>query len=314
MNDQDEVQYMKDGMSFNFASCEPGPSLYSILEAAWVLPILLRGIREKPWNDIKNPITNAWLGLQLLKEHNGCFELTIAGRNVMECGELLEYEFSMMNQQLTGDYKTDAQKYSKLRNSLETYCLVYTPEIISWVVSCAKSKRDGRFLDLGGGNGHHLLRCLSANKEASGTLFDKAPEISYTPTDVESRLVVVNGDALTEHWLYKAEINGYDLIILSEFLHCLTPTERTFILDKCHAMLKVGGDLLIIEQLPNFRLDLRLFDMTEKGSCIPPPKMVEYMACAFPHTLKVVHLKSSISHYGLRYTKLGENNNVPTLN
>lgn len=303
----DQKSLFKNGTEVIFATTQLGPSLYSILEAAWMLPALIEGIRSKVWEeDLKtqNPVTGVWFKLGLLAPaYKGAdaaptsMKLSESGERVAACVDLLEYEFSMIQQQLDGNFKTDPSKYANLRKGLAAYTSNFMPEVTKFV--SAMLPEGGRMFDFCGGSGEYLAHAIATVKNSTGILFDKAPGLEIRGTTIS----VITGDAKLPHPVFEvmAEDGGQiDLVLMSEILHCMGEPERKEAISKCFKMLKVGGKLIVLEQFPNMRLDWRLFNMTTDGVCLPMERLV-YEVQAFD--LKPVSTIEAVAHYGVVFEK-----------
>lgn len=308
MNKEQPTSLFQNGMEFIYPRTEDGPSLYGLLEGAWMFAALIKGIRTKVWRaDPKepNPVASAWArqGLIAVLENDGKQEivLTKAGENVIACAGLLEYEFSMMSQQLSGDYVTDPVKYAGLRTALGSYSKRFLPDMHDWVVRQAVMD-GGRFFDFCGGDGEYLLNFLRKWPCAQGMLYDRAPAIpdAQGALDPYVRMGIKGGDAFADDQFFANHAGAYDIVLLSEILHCKGPEQRQFLLRRAASLLKPGGVVLVIEQYPNLRLDWRMQDMTEGGECIS-----EQQLCIEADVAGLVAVSGikSVSHYGIRLEK-----------
>lgn len=307
------------GIEFLYPRSEDGPSLYALLEASWTVMALIQGIRTKVWEqpiDKPNPVAAAWAkagllevadwGVDLNREQGGpAPHLTPAGRRVVDCAGLLEYEFSMMQQQLDGNHKTDPTKYAQLRTGLDNYAVAFLSDMRRWVTQ--QVAFDGALMfDFCGGNGGYLHEFLRAWPQANGMLFDKAPG-GVHPSDVVLQMGIKQGDAMGDDRFFLDQAGAYDVVLMSEILHCKGPTERNFLLRRAKSLLKPTGVLLIIEQYPNLRLEWRMTDMTEGGQCLSEDEVThEAYAAGFAAHSGI----RSLSHYGIRF----EQRNSLTIN
>lgn len=306
---QETTNLFSNGMEFLYPRTEDGPSLYGLLEGAWLFAALVQGIRTKVWRcdpTQPNPVASAWArqGLIAVLETDGKKEtvLTKAGQNVVACAGLLEYEFSMMQQQLSGDFVTDPAKYAGLRTALGNYAEKFLPDMHDWVVRQAVMD-GGRFFDFCGGDGGYLVNFLRKWPCAQGMLFDRAPGcdadaiLNVSPYD---RMGIKAGDAFGSDEFFAQQAGAYDIVLMSEILHCKGPTDRQLLLRRAGSLLKPGGVVLIIEQHPNLRLDWRMQDMTQGGECLSEQQIcIEADAAGFIAESGI----RSVSHYGIRLEK-----------
>lgn len=295
------------GIEFLYPRTEDGPSLYALLEASWTVMALIQGIRTKVWDadmSVPNPIGAAWAKAGLLdvvlEKCPPYARLTPAGRRVVDCAGLLEYEFSMMQQQLDGNLKTDPVKYTRLRQGLDNYAVAFLPDMRRWVTQ--QVGLDGaKMFDFCGGTGGYLHEFLRAWPQANGMLFDKMPGVIH-PSDVAMQMGVKQGDAMGDDRWFLDQIGAYDVVLMSEILHCKGPTERNFLLRRAKSLLKPNGVLLVIEQYPNLRLEWRMTDMTDGGQCLSEEEVAAEAYDAGFQAHSGIH---SLSHYGIRFDQRG---------
>jgi len=309
-----------NGIQLLHATTERGPSLYSILEGFWYIPVLLMGLRQKIWEhtdlDKVDPVAALWLHLKLMqpvfaaitKEELDAgkepevlgLELTEAGHSMLACHDLIEYEYGMAEQQLSGQFDTDPEKYKQLRGGLAGYSKFCLPELFDWITGICPE--DARVLDMAGGCGQYISHILEQRPRSSGVLLDKAPGITNAdlPKGAKNRCAVIQGDIL-DHPLYDASAGSFDVVIMSEILHCMDEEKRLQLIKNAHEILKMGGVLVVLEQFPSMRLDLRLFQLTEGGHCIDMER-VAYEVQAMP--FKPMQTVSAISHYGVMFAKV----------
>lgn len=303
-----------NGMEFLFPRTEDGPSIYALLEASWTLAALIQGIRQEVWdkNPLEaNPIAAAWgkLGLVAVTTPSAAESsatqavpsmfLTPAGTRVVSCAGLLEYEFSMLQQQLDGNFVTDPAKYAALRSGLDNYAQAFLPDMQDWINK--QVVFDGALLfDYCGGDGGYLARFLKHWPAAQGMLFDRNPALprDSATAGVISRMGVKAGDAFGDHDFFAGQAGAYDLVIMSEILHCKGLAERTALLQRGKSLLKPNGALLVIEQYPNLRLEWRMRDLTSGGQCLSEEEVVMEASAVGLLGVSGIH---SFTHYGIRF-------------
>lgn len=290
----------KHGIELLFPRTEDGPSLYALLEGAWMNVALIQGVRQKVWESAKsgepNAVAACWANLGLLTPAG----LTPAGLRVVECVELLEYEFSMMQQQLSGDFKTDPVKYQGLRVALGNYTKQFMPDMLRWVAEQRLGDDPVQvFMDFCGGDGVYVKHWLRAWPDSYGMLFDRTtPE--EMDADIAQQLAAFGGDALGSDQFFETYAGTYDVLLMSEILHCKGFTERALLLERAKKLLRPGGVLLVIEQYPNLRLEWRMQDMTKDGQCLSEIEVTEEAHNA--GFLPISGIRS-LSHYGIRFEK-----------
>lgn len=303
---QNTPDLFNNGIEFVYPKSVHGPSLYGLLEAVWLLAALAKGARQRVWENAElhkaDPIAGAWAraGLITVDVASKRVQLTEEGVNVAACVELLEYELEMVQRQLSGVTETDPAMYEKLRRGLHAYTLHFLPEMLEWVRSLLPV--DGNtyaVLDYCGGDGAYIEHVCSGTAYVDGWLIDKAPGRQSEL----ARKVGVNvrqGNVLEDPEL-TSDLGGFfDMIIMSEILHCQGMEGRATMIGQAYTMLKPGGQLIVIEQFPGKRMDWRLFDMTKSGQTLVSDQ-VAYEVQALP--FKPVSYIEAISHYGIQFIK-----------
>lgn len=300
-----------NGLQFLYPRSEEGPSLYAILEGAWLGAALVQGIRSKVWEcdpTKPNPIAASWANTGLLEvktvekgEMAGAVycTLTPAGERVVACADLLEYEYSMIQQQLDSNFKTDPAKYRALRKGLENYAGAFLPEMVDWVSRGGDAPMDVKPLmfDFCGGNGGYLRAFLRFNPDAAGMLFDRDPGVGELG-GVLNRMGIYSGDAMGSSVWFASQAGAYDVVLMSEILHCKGKEERLFMLRRAKSLLKPGGSILVVEQFPGLRMEWRMNDMTQGGQCLLEAQVVaEAQECGLMGVAGI----HCLSHYGIRF-------------
>ena len=136
-----------------------------------------------------------------------------------------------MQQQLTGDFETSPEAYALLRSGLSAYSQHFLPAVMEWL----QDMGGGRILDFCGGAGQYLVHLLEHNKQSTGVLLDKEPGLDQAalPPALSSRLAVIEGDVKLGHPIFEACRGEFDLVIMSEILHCMTNAERDQAIGNC---------------------------------------------------------------------------------
>lgn len=311
-NEQQTTGLFQNGMELLFPRTEDGPSIYALMEGAWMFAALIQGIRSKVWeSDIRtpNPVAACWAKLGLVEVEQGSGDapaqdravLTEAGHRVVACQGLLEYEFSMMNQQLDSNFMTNPAMYQKLRGGLEHYARAFLPDMHDWI--SRQVAFDGAlFFDFCGGDGGYLHSFLKAWPQARGMLFDRAPGVPHPDNlAVAPRMGIKAGDAFGDGQFFMNHAGAYDVVLMSEILHCKGPEDRLLLLQRAKSLLKPTGVLLVVEQYPNLRLEWRMHDMTEAGQCLSEQQVAfEAEAAGFMAVSGI----NSFTHYGLRLEQI----------
>lgn len=302
MSQQPEL--FKTGIEFVYPKSVHGPSLYGIMEAVWLLAALAKGGRERVWETARvgqaDPVAAAWVRAGLMApQADGSVLLTEAGVNVAACVDLIEYELAMVQRQLDGVTKTDPVMYEKLRRGLYAYTLHFLPDVLNWVTEMVPVDASTyAVLDYCGGDGCYIEHIAGGKSYVDAWMIDKAP--GRTAQLQRMGVNVRQGDVLSDPSVTEDLDGFFDLIIMSEILHCQGAKGRADMLAQANAMLKPGGMLVVIEQFPGRRLDWRLYDMTQSGQTLSE-EQVAYEVQAFP--LKPVGTVHAISHYGIQFKK-----------
>lgn len=108
-----------------------------------------------------------------------------------------------------------------------------------------------RMLDLGGGPGLYAIECARANPEIQAVVLDTDDTLTVTRENIrqaglEGRVFTQAGDALNDDLG-----GGYDLVLLSNFLHIFSPEENQATLHRCAAALNPGGTVAVKDFLLN---------------------------------------------------------------
>lgn len=307
-----------NGYAFNLAASEQGVSPYALLEAAWTLPAIIYGIRHQIWIGTfdkavaPHPVLALWGEMGLIEvvetdDERLAVSLTEGGINMVKMGELFEYEFSMMIQQLEGDTATKPEKYASLRKALAHYSGTYLSPFIGWIKTNSPCKR---ILDLGGGDGYYLRQLLDGT-DGKGILYDKAPSADYQFWD-NLPVDIVQGNMLEKDKFFRENEHFFDTIIFSEVLHCLPPDGYNIVLAKMARALAPGGSIFIIEQNENFRLNWRLYDMTQGGFSMDPETVAQIIERHSHLGLAVTEQVAASTHHATRVQHVEADKNAKT--
>jgi len=115
-----------------------------------------------------------------------------------------------------------------------------------------------KVLDLAAGHGIFGISVAQKNPNATIVALDW-PHVLEVAREhaagmgVASRHSTIEGDALTVNWG-----DGYDVVLLTNFLHHFNRADCELILRKVHAALKPGGRVAILEFVPTTIASLRL--------------------------------------------------------
>lgn len=164
---------------------------------------------------------------RIIQEHQ------IDTRDAKEIRHLLEYHYNITQTQ----YRDAEIFYPMLRMGLKEYFDKYLTE--GYVRITEKMPEPHSILDFGAGEGHVAKWMRRRYKSALVYTLDKAP--------IEDPLhIKVDFEEKPDWWRDKWE-ESFDLIILSEVLHCKKPLTQMYVIDTCEHLLKKKGRLVIVE-------------------------------------------------------------------
>ena len=300
-----------NAMMFRLSYTDKGVSPYSLLEAAWLLPGLIYGLKTKIWEwkpneaEMPHPILRLWVEMGLLtaipnQGGNILLKLTPTGETIVQMGGLLEYEYSMMDQQLRGNRTTDPEKYAGLRDSLSKYSAIYNTALYDWIETMLGGDDVKEVIDVGGGSGYSLVEILKMFPDANGVLYDKDANPGYIhrqSDELQKRIDFASENLLKRSPALAKMAGKFDIVIASELLHCFGPEELDFVLPKLARLLSPTGKLLIIEQRATFRLDWRLWDMTNGGRSLDAGDVYEIMQIRPQLGLELVDQAIAATHH-----------------
>ena len=242
-------------------------NVIEITNSIFILPAIKAGIRERIWdNDVDKrlkPIQEIWRNLGLIDNNN---KLTERGQQVYDLIPLIDYYISLkddfFNFSIHDDYKIDNNQYNLLREGLEGYHKYYNSNLFEYLDLVNK---EWNVLDYGGGTGQYLLDFIKYNPRSKGLLIDRNKIDKEEFEDkILSKAIDFEADL---HW-YEQHEEKFNLIILSEVLHCKGKLMQEYIIDSCWTMLKPNGFLLINEVIPNPIFDWRMSMYTDGGKSI----------------------------------------------
>lgn len=302
------LELFKTGVEFLYPRSEQGPSLYALLEAAWTIPAIIQGVRTRVWETAEagrpDAVAATWAKMGLIGvDENGKVLPTEQGLAVARCVELLEYEMTMMQRQLDGNTATDPALYEKLRSGLAHYTQEFLPHMLKWVRGCAEAMASDlgtvSVLDYCGGDGVYIRTLAAEVPQVDAWLMDRA--VGPTRELANAGVTVRIGDVLTDAEMTEDLTGFFNIIIMSEILHCKGKEDREKMLQQAYDMLAPGGVLLVIEQYPNSRLEWRMQDMTNGGHCLNPAQ-VAYEVKGLPFGDN--GMIEGFTHYGIVFNKL----------
>jgi len=245
-------------------------NIYNIINTVWQLPAILVGIENEIWknhhipiisNKRRNIIKKIWKELDLLDDD---YDLTKEGQEIVKLKSLLEYQIKMIPYHLKDNFYTKlsikSSEYELLRNGLGEYFDVYLKDIFKEL----KYRRlYWDVLDYGGGDACYSKSFLKENPHSNSLIVDRI--LNFKEKD---NLKFLKNDFEENKEWFLTHKNKYNLIILSELLHCKNKEWRSYLIDSCFYMLKQGGRLLICEKSPTLFFQWRMDIFTHGGECI----------------------------------------------
>lgn len=156
---------------------------------------------------------------------------------------LLEYHHQVAD--------TGKGQYPLLRHGLGVYFDLFLSTVFQQLG--IKDQVGWQALDYGGGSGHWGRQFLVDNPESTVQLLDRNVGMYV---DFEKK----------PNW-WHSHLKRFDLVILSEVLHCKGPDVRRYLVDSSFQVLKPGGLLLVHENLDYF-MGLRLREAGEGGDVL----------------------------------------------
>ena len=143
------------------------------------------------------------------------------------------------------DYNQQHPEHGTLFNNMMTE---WTAAVAPSVAEAYDFSNVGTLVDVGGGHGQMLASILRAYPTLQGVLFDQPHVVAGAPTllesaDVGDRCEVVGGDFFT------AVPAGHEAYLLSRVVHDWEDTEAIAILSRCHAAMRPGGRILLVERV-----------------------------------------------------------------
>lgn len=230
--------------------------------------MVMKGIQLRIWEDRKKSpaVFDQWLYLDLIGETGA---MTHLGAEIVAIRDLLLYEFAIAVDQMNHAVPvTNPDNYVVLRRGLGQYFEQHIKStFINSVQQVYHQKRPDeqfRVLDLGCGNGQYSNALQHDSKlNFSLTLIDR----SFDHSDLKFRSFTA--DIVKDNW--EKDLRHFDLIMMNEFLHCLSRKEIKIVLEKCASLIHPrAGLFLITEQFPNERMDWRMQTYSKGGKMYSP--------------------------------------------
>ena len=238
-----------------------------ILNSLFILPAIKSGIRERIWdNEIDEklkPIQKIWQDLELIDNNN---KLTDKGYEVYDLIPLIDYYLSLkddfFNFSIYDNYTASNDQYNLLREGLQVFHKHYNSNLFEYL---DLTNKEWNVLDYGGGTGQYLIDFIKQNPRSKGLLIDR----NIVDRDgFENKIISKAIDFENNLEWYEEYEEKFNLIVLSEVLHCKNKLMREYLIDTCWTMLKQNGLLLINEIIPCPIFDWRMSMYTNGGRSI----------------------------------------------
>ena len=241
-------------------------NIKEILNSIFIFPAIKAGFRERIWEENIDkkliPVKEIWRELGLLDKN----KLSQKGEQLYDILPLIDYYLSLkddfFNFSIHDDYKTDNDQYQLLREGLESFHNNFNSQIFQYFNFRDK---EWNVLDYGGGVGQYLIDFIKYNPNSSGLLVDRN-KVNREEFNNNIKSKAINFE--TDLQWYEEYEDKFNLIILSELLHCKNRLMQEYLIDTCWTMLKPNGILLINEVIPNAIFDWRMSMYSNGGKSI----------------------------------------------
>lgn len=245
------------------AALDKQKNIYNLLNTLWVLPAILVGINNKVWNNNSTrskPIKDIWKEYNLLDKYG----LTKEGKQIIKLKELIEYLIRIVPYHIKDDFtkqtKINSDEYVLLRKGLGEYFKLYLYDIFDLLNY--KNKK-WNILDYAGGNAQYSKEFLKSNPLSNALIVDRTKNFKEK---YNLKFEKINFEENEQWWTqYK---NKFNLIILSEILHCKNKYYQDYLIKSSVNMLKNKGSLVICEKYPTPYFQWRMDLFTNGGECI----------------------------------------------
>ena len=274
-------------------------NIYNLLNSIWIVPAVLVGIKNEIWKDINNDrkrtLINIWKELKLIDDVGN---LTEVGNKIIEIQDLLLYFCNILPYHLDDDLKNikkiKPSEYSLLRSGLQEYFNTFLSDIF---IELNYKNNNWSVLDYGGGNGQYSIEFLKSNPNSKCLILDRVQQFKNTENLMFHELDFQENNI---NW-WKEYSRKFDLVILSELLHCKNETWREYIINSSYEIINDSGRILICEKYPTPYFQWRLDLFTDKGECIEVEDMRKLIS---KFNLKESIFLDKKSHYLMEVKKI----------
>jgi hypothetical protein len=268
-------------------------NIYDLLNTIFYLPAIVVGIEKKIWDTTLKksnrvlPIIEIWNTLGLLNNHGN---LTAKGEKIIRIESLIRYIIKMVPYHANDDLKSFNQisksEYFLLRQGLGEYFLIYQSKLFT---KLGYLNKEWRVLDYAGGAGKYSKNFLEHNPKSHCTVIDREKQYKK-----ELQILFKEIDFEKNPLWYQNHHQKYNLIILSEILHCKNRETREYIIKSAYTLLDKEGEILIIEKTPTPYFQWRMDMFTHNGKCI---EWMEIKKLSKIYNLKIKKTINLNSHY-----------------
>ena len=185
-----------------------------------------------------------------------------------ELKNLLEYHLHIIK----SDFKPN---YEKLREGLDEYFIEYLSDFWDYLNIGDTNKS---LLDYGCGNGCYSDQFIYCNPDGSAYKVDR---------NIDDCIDFENNP----NW-YKDHLNKFDLVLLSEILHCKDDKGKEYLIESSLETLKEKGKIIINENIDPF-MGWRLNRMTKGGDVLNERDILKLMN---KYEVKLVDLLTINNH------------------
>lgn len=244
-------------------------TINQLLDSIYLIPALL--------DHLDNPTDNTH---QILQNNGINNDLVIQAGDIRH---LLEYHKWIVQNNFRPNY-------TLLREGLAEYFEHYQSNLFKDFDIVGKA---WMFLDYGCGEGRKTKQFLIDNPESSAVMVDKVNDHN------QKNMLEVDFEK-NPYW-FQGYIDMFDLILLSEVLHCKKPIIQEYLLISSLKMLKTGGKLLIVENVDHC-MEYRISKI--KGQAMPLVTVQAVFSLMKPLGVTLSDIKYNQNHISYLYEKI----------
>lgn len=256
-------------------------NIQRVLDSIYLIPVIL--------DHLEAPTLNT----ERILVQNGIHPREI--EELRKIQHLLDYHWSVVRNNF-------APNYSYLRQGLKEYFDEYLSDVFK------KLKfTDGKYtmLDYGCGMGYYGKQFAKDNPMSEITLMDKdfSNEAYTFINDERFNINLIKDDfEANPNWFMNRNLLGYfDVILMSELLHCKDEVMCKYLISSCCSMLSKGSSLIVIEN-QDLCMEYRITKL--KGSPRPVIDMMTMDRLTKFMPLRIKHILNINQHYIYLYEKI----------